>query len=136
MLKIKETLARILTTLTERGNARTATATVNVSAGIGTISRGAALTLPAGTYLLIATAGFPTGSGARNLDVRYAENVGVYLNGNEQEISRVVSAYGDWASLQACAVRTATSQMTYEAGASSSVAVNGVRLKLQSIRLS
>lgn len=129
-LKIKETLAHILTALTERGKAGTATATVNVSAGITNISRGAPITLPAGTYLLLASANYPTGSGARNL------NVGIYQNGYEQEICRVVSAYGDWAALQAYALRTLTTTTTFEVGASSSVAVNNVRLKLQYIRIS
>lgn len=129
-LKLKETLANILTTLTERGKAGTATATVNVSAGIGTVSKGASITLPAGTYLLLASAAFPTGSGARNL------SVGIYQGSTEFSVTRVVSAYGDWAQLQTHELRTLTTRSTVQAGASSSVAVNGVRLKLQYVRVS
>lgn len=129
MLKLKSLLAKILQELLNRNQAGTSTGTVNCTASIGTVAKGASITLPAGTYLFLASAGFPTGSGARNL------NIGIYSGSTEYGVTRMVSAYADWARLQTYAIRTLSEDTTVQAGASSSAAVSGVSLQLQYVRL-
>ena len=107
-----------------------ASANVNItSTNISTLAHGASITLPAGTYIIRAQAGFPTASGSRNMNIRIGPT------NSEWAFQRIVSADGSWAGLEATHIRSLTEQTTVYCSVSSTKAVNAVQTKIEAVRM-
>jgi hypothetical protein len=127
-------LDRILSLIAEKlsliGTNYSASANVNItSTNVNTLAHGASLTLPAGTYIIRAQAGFPTVSGSRNINIRLGPTDA------EWAFQRVVSAEGLWAGLEATHIRALTAQTTVYCSVSSSKTVNAVQTKIEAVRI-
>lgn len=127
-------LDRILSLIAEKlsliGTNYSASANVNItSTDISTLTHGASITLPAGTYIIRAQAGFPTVSGSRNINIRIGPT------NSEWAFQRIVSADGSWAGLEATHIRSLTEQTTVYCSVSSTKAVNAVQTKIEAVRM-
>ena len=127
-------LDRILTLIAEKlsllGTEYSASLNVNItSTNISTLAHGASITLPAGTYIIRAQAGFPTASGSRNMNIRIGPT------NSEWAFQRIVSADGSWAGLEATHMRTLSEQTTVYCSVSSTKTVNAVQTRIEAIRL-
>ena len=112
------------------GTEYSASANVNItSTDISTLAHGASITLPAGSYIIRAQAGFPTVSGSRNINIRLGPT------DSEWAFQRVVSADGSWAGLEATHMRTLSEQTTVYCSVSSTKTVNAVQTRIEAIRL-
>ena len=112
------------------GTEYSASANVNItSTDISTLAHGASITLPAGSYIIRAQAGFPTASGSRNINIRLGPT------DSEWAFQRIVSADGSWAGLEATHIRTITAQTTVYCSVSSTRTVNSVQTKIEAVRM-
>lgn len=112
------------------GTEYSASANVNItSTDISTLTHGASITLPAGSYIIRAQAGFPTVSGSRNINIRIGPT------NSEWAFQRIVSADGSWAGLEATHIRSLTEQTTVYCSVSSTKAVNAVQTKIEAVRM-
>ena len=112
------------------GTEYSASANVNItSTDISTLAHGASITLPAGSYIIRAQAGFPTVSGSRNINIRIGPT------NSEWTFQRIVSADGSWAGLEATHIRSLTEQTTVYCSVSSTKAVNAVQTKIEAVRM-
>ena len=125
-------LDRILSLIAEKlsliGTNYSASANVNITS-VNTLAHGASITLPAGTYIIRAQAGFPTVSGSRNINIRLGPTDA------EWAFQRVVSAEGSWAGLEATHIRALTTQTTVYCSVFSSKTVNAVQTKIEAVRM-
>ena len=127
-------LDRILSLIAEKlsliGTNYSASANVNItSTNVNTLAHGASITLPAGTYIIRAQAGFPTASGSRIINIRLGPT------DSEWAYQRVVSADGSWSGLEATHIRTITAQTTVYCSVSSTRTVNSVQTKIEAVRM-
>ena len=127
-------LDRILSLIAEKlsllGTEYSASLNVNItSTDISTLAHGASITLPAGSYIIRAQAGFPTVSGSRNINIRLGPTDA------EWAFQRVVSADGSFAGLEATHARTITAQTTVYCSISSTRTVNAVQTKIEAVRI-
>ena len=112
------------------GTEYSASANVNItSTDISTLAHGASITLPAGSYIIRAQAGFPTASGSRNINIQLGPT------DSEWAFQRIVSADGSWAGLEATHIRTITAQTTVYCSVSSTRTVNSVQTKIEAVRM-
>ena len=112
------------------GTNYSASANVNItSTNENTLAHGASITLPAGTYIIRAHAGFPTASGSRIIEIRLGPTDSTWA------YQRVVSADGSWSGLEATHIRTITAQTTVYCLVASSRTVNSVPTKIEAVRM-
>lgn len=103
---------------------------VNItSTAVSTLNHGASITLPAGTYILTAKAGFPTVSGSREMNVRLGPI------SSEWAYQHIAAADGSWAGLEAVQIQKLTEQTTVYCSVSSSKTVNSVYTNIKAIRI-
>lgn len=126
-------LDRILSLIAEKlsliGTNYFASENVNITSTMNTLVYGASLTLPAGTYIIRAQAGFPTASGSRNINIRLGPTDA------EWAFQRIVSADGSWAGLETTNMRTLAEQTTVYCSVSSTKTVNTVQTRIEAICL-